>query len=304
MTRFYFNHYCVFSKFQHQKLSKLKKPYFPVYTQVSQNPKAICEKLPVTVFEYPFFNDAVPLVRPMNSKRKELNLNGEPGFPNPNPLKLKGFIFHTSHCGSTLLANMLGASKKTRIVSETEAINGLLLSTVFYNLEETILLKNLKTIIASYLQPLGEAEQVFFKLTSWNVFFIQLFQKAYPEIPWIFIDRKTEEVVKSLLKSGRGFVEWFYHPTTILQNYFLGEKRQPESIEKYLLEMVEAHKNCAFKAPFGENLFLEYPSFLNEFEDKILPHFGLEYSEKELQAAQEIKKYDSKSFPKKQFGSN
>lgn len=280
-----------------------KTSYFPIYTEVSKNPVMVCGKLPSEVFSYPFFNDAVSLFRERNT-RKTIGFSDESDFQNSEQLKLKGFIFHTSHCGSTLLANMLGVSKSTRIISETEAINGLLLSAVFYNLEEEVLLKNLKTIIAFYLQPLGEAEQVVFKLTSWNVFFIPLFQKAYPEVPWIFIDRKTEEVVKSLLKSGRGFVEWFYHPTTILQNYFLGEKRHTESVEKYLSEMVEAHKNCAVKAPFGKNLFLEYPSFLNEFEDKILPHFGLEYSEKELQAAQEIKKYDSKSFPKKQFGSN
>src|SRR5690606_27561632 len=94
---------------------------------------------------------------------------------------------------------------------------------------------------------LGEAEQVVFKLTSWNVFFIELFQKAYPEVPLIFIDRKTEEVVASLLKSGRGFVEWFYHPTNLLQNYFLGEEKQFESLENYLFAMVEAHKKAAEK---------------------------------------------------------
>jgi len=282
----------------------LKKKYFPVYTQVNRQPVAICEKLPAEVFEYPFFNDAVPLVRPMNSNRKELDLSAGHNFPKPDSLNLKGFIFHTSHCGSTLLANMLGASKKTRIISETEAINGLLLSAVFYNLEEKVLLEYLKTIISAYLKPLGEAEKVIFKLTSWNIFFIDLFQKAFPEIPWIFIDRKTEDVVQSLTKSGRGFVEWFYHPTTILQNYFLGEKKQSESIEKYLLEMVEAHKNCAVKAHSEKNLFLEYPSFLYEFENKILPHFGLEYSEKEVQAAAEIKKYDAKSFQKNLFNSN
>src|SRR5690606_11649574 len=69
-------------------------------------------------------------------------------------------------------------------------------------------------------------------------------------------------------------------------------------------EMVEAHKNCAVKAHAEKNLFLEYPSFLYEFENKILPHFGLEYSEKEVLAAAEIKKYDAKSFQKNLFNSN
>ncbi|SRX76187.1 hypothetical protein [Aequorivita antarctica] len=279
----------------------MKKLYFPIYTQVSEKPIVITEKLPSKVFDYPFFNDAVPLVRSMNSNRKKIDLSAESNSVNVGSLKLKGFIFHTSHCGSTLLANMLGASKKTRIVSETEAINGLLISKVFYNLEETMLLKSLKTIIDAYLQSLGEAEQLIFKLSSWNVFFINLFQKAYPEVPWIFIDRKTEEVVQSLSKSGLGFVEWFYHPTPILQKYFLGENVQTESFEDYLSAMVEAHKNGAEKARSGKKLVVSYPSFLNEFENKILPHFSLKYSKIELLAAQEIKKYDAKSISKTRY---
>ncbi|SRX54726.1 hypothetical protein [Aequorivita sp. CIP111184] len=282
----------------------MKKHYFPVYTQVSQKPITCFKKLPAEVFNYPFFNDAVTLLHPTNSFRKELDLNVGSNFQNSESLNLKGFIFHTSHCGSTLLANMLGVSKKTRIVSETEAINGLLLSAVFYKLEETTLLKNLKTIISDYLEPLGETEQVIFKLTSWNIFFVELFQKAYPNVPWIFIDRKTEDVVKSLYKSGRGFVEWFYHPTTVLQDYFLGNKKENVSFEKYLTAMVEAHKSFAANADFGKNKFLEYPSFIAEFESKILPHFELTYSQDELEAAKGMVKYNAKIFPKTLYNSN
>ena len=275
-----------------------KTAYFPSYTKVSETPITIFEKLHPEVFDPPFFNDAVSMFRTKDSLRKELDLTAETISQNRGLLTLKGFVFHTSHCGSTLLANMFRAAKKTRVVSETEAINGLLLSAIFYNLEEKILLKSLKTIVESYLQPLAEAEQVVFKLTSWNVFFIELFQKAYPEVPWIFIDRKTEEVVASLLKSGRGFVEWFYHPTNLLQNYFLGEEKQFESLENYLFAMVEAHKKAIEKIRLGNNLFLEYPSFPNKFESEILPHFNLNYSEKELESAEEARKYDAKSIYK------
>lgn len=277
----------------------MKTAYFPIYTQVSKTPITIVEKLREEVFAHPFFNDAVPLVRAKNSFRKELDFNTETISENIALLTLAGFIFHTSHCGSTLLANMFGASKKTRVVSETEAINGLLLSAVFYNLDEKELLKNLKAIIEAYLQPLDKAEQVVFKLTSWNIFFIELFQKAYPEVPWLFIGRNTGDVVNSLLKSGRGFVEWFYHPTDLLRKYFLGEKMKQQSLEKYLFEMVEAHKSTAEKFRSEKNLFVEYPSFINEFESALLPHFNLKYNSKELQAAQEIKKYDAKNFQNK-----
>jgi len=276
----------------------LKTASFPIYTEIRKNPLVVCRMLPAEVFEYPFFNDGVSKVSSTNSIRKELDLNSVTVLESKGSLQLKGFIFHISHCGSTLLANMLKASKKTRVVAETEAINGLLLSAVFYDLEEKTLINNLKTIIKAYLQPLDEEEQVVFKLTSWNIFFIELFQKAFPEIPWIFIDRRTEEVVQSLLKSGNGFVEWFYHPTNLLQNYFLDEEKQFKSLENYLFVMIEAHKKTAEKFLLGNNLFLEYPSFPNKFKSEILPHFNLNYFEIELEAAEEARKYDAKSIYK------
>lgn len=64
---------------------------------MNRNPIAVCTKLPAEVFDYPFFNDAVPLVRPMNSTRKELDFNAELNSTNTESLKLKGFILHTSH---------------------------------------------------------------------------------------------------------------------------------------------------------------------------------------------------------------
>lgn len=279
----------------------MKTAYLPTYTQVSKTPLTICEKLPAEVFDSPFYNDSVPHFRLQNSSRKELKISRENDSEKSELLQLKGFIFHTSHCGSTLLANMLKASKKTRIISETEAINGLLLSAVFYNLEERELLKNLKAIIEAYLQPLGEAEKVVFKLTSWNIFFISLFQKAYPDIPWIYIDRKTENVVQSLLKSGRGFVEWWHHPTDLLRKYFLGENEIPQTLEKYLFKMVESHRAASLKAIPKNKLVLEYPNFIDDFESKILPHLNLKYTEAALKVAKAITKVDSKSLSKSAF---
>ncbi len=279
----------------------LKKCYFPVYTLPSENPIVVAEQLPAQVFDPPFFNDAVPMFRAQKSISKRFDFNSILSLTNEVSLPLKGFIFHTSHCGSTLLANMLGASQKTRIISETEAINGLLLSAIFYEMDRILLAQHLNAIITAYLQPLGEAEQVLFKLSSWNIFFIDLYQEAFPNVPWIFIDRNTEEVVQSLIKTGGGFAAWYYHPTTLLRDYFLGGNIKEDSIEKYLSAMVEAHKKYAENAHFGQKIVATYPSFLDNVENRILPHFNLKYSKTELAAMEEIKKYNAKSYTKVLF---
>ena len=279
----------------------MKNPYFPVYTQVGPKPIAVCEKLPISAFSYPFFNDAVPIVRPNNSIRKELPLTNGAAFSAQKSLTLAGFIFHTSHCGSTLLANMFGASTKTRVVSETEAINGVLLSAIFYGLSEDEILIALETVISAYLQPLGAAQQVVFKLTSWNVFFVELFQKIFPKVPWIYIHREPEAVVKSLMTSGRGFLEWWHHPTDLLRNYFLGEIPGIQSLEQFLFAMVEGHKTASKKGNAQNRLLMEYPHFIGDFERQALPHFHLNYTEEELARARECIQFDAKSFHKTQF---
>lgn len=273
----------------------LETRYFPVYTQVSPSPKAICEKLTAAVFDYPFFNDAVPLVRPTNPDRKEWNLKDPLFTEKSNLLKINGFIFHTSHCGSTLLAQMLATSEKIRVVSETEAINGLLLWAVFHQADEATLLAHLKTIVAAYLQPLGTAENVVFKLTSWNVFFRNLFQKAFPNVPQLFIDRKTADVVESLQKAGGGFVEWWYHPTDLLRKYFLGAYQSPATIQEYLATMVELHRKFG-SDPLHPILQVEYPTFLDHFQNRILPHFRLNFSKEAIVLAEKRIGFEAKSF--------
>lgn len=261
---------------------KTNQRIFPIYTEVANEPITICEVIDAKVFDFPFFNEGVKILRNQTTFQKKYTLN-EIGILNENELlELKGFIFHTSHCGSTLLSRMLNESPKIRVVSETEAINGLLLAYVLNGLKEKDILEQLHSIINAYRQPIGTEKYLIFKLTSWNVFMANLFQKLYPSHKWVYINRNTEEVVKSLEKSNGGMENWFYHPVDVLRRHFLDKDFVGKSKEDYLMHLVEQHRKKAYQFKNDNLCLIDYPDFLNEFETKILPHFNIKFSEKEM----------------------
>ncbi len=274
----------------------------PIYTTVAKNPVTIFKKMDESVFDYPFFNDGVhhtiktDASIPSNYSFTDIQLSAENKL-----LKIKGFIFHTSHCGSTLLSRMLGSSAQVRVVSETEAINGLLLSYALYHLPEKDVMVQLKAIMETYRQPAEDQKFLVFKLTSWNVFFIHLFQQIYPDVRWLYLDRDTNEVVNSLVKKGGGFAEWWEHPVDVFRKYFLGNEIKSISKENYLVQMVEHHRRFAITYKNEAACFLYYPGFIKDFERRILPHFLLPFSGDEIKKAMAATAYDSKKTEKVLF---
>ncbi|MEP0265418.1 hypothetical protein [Dokdonia sp.] len=275
---------------------------FPEYTIVDKEPITICKQINGEAFDYPFFNEGAIALQGGNHIKKQYNLQEIELLDDSNLLEIKGFIFHTSHCGSTLLSRMLGISSKIRVISETEAINGLLLSYLLHNLPEKKVMTQLKIIIDAYRQPIGEEKYIIFKFTSWNVFMIRLFQKIYPSTKWTYIDRNTEDVVASLYKSDGGIQNWFYQPTDILRKHFIERSFTNTSKEKYLTHIVEQHRKQV-KIYTNDNLcLLMYPEFIDKFETEILTHFNLQFSELELKDVKELMGFYSKSWEKKPYG--
>lgn len=255
----------------------------PVYTPVDKKPKPIFKLLPTTVFSTPFFNTAASKIYP----------NDTGAIISDELLQLKGFIFHTSHCGSTLLSNMISTSSTCRVVSETEAINGLFLSSIFYDISRNEVVQKLKDIISAYQIKESNSSECFllFKLTSWNIFFIDIFQEAYPTIPWIYLNRELGIVRQKLLKSNGGMESWWEHPVPILVNYFTGTT--PASKEEYLTLLIKNHQEKAIQAHNKYALFYDYP--FDKKINSILNHFNLSFSKREVEQTKEALLYDAKT---------
>jgi hypothetical protein len=271
---------------------------YPIITTVGQQPETVCRELPERVFDYPFFNVGVTACGPGRSISMESLEFKEQG----GELALAGLLFNVSHCGSTLLCQQLNQLEAVRVVSETEAINGLLLSKVLYGLADEAVIHQLQRMVQLYRQPAGSQRKLVIKLTSWNIFLLPLFLRAFPGVPWIFLDRDTEDLLPSLLRSDGGFIDWWDHPVDITRKQFLGAAT-PASKKDYLKAMVAGHREQANRYRDRRALFLQYPAFLHEF-DRILMHFNITAGAEELARARGVLRYDAKSMEPVEWRAN
>ena len=74
---------------------------FPIYTEVSKEAITFCKLIDPKTFNFPFFNDEVKELKNLELPQLKFNLKDLAAVNDVNLLEVKGFIFHTSHCGST-----------------------------------------------------------------------------------------------------------------------------------------------------------------------------------------------------------
>ncbi|MEO1053731.1 MAG: hypothetical protein AAFX87_24050 [Bacteroidota bacterium] len=276
------------------------KNIYPVYTQIKEEPSTICKELKEDVFEYSFFNEGVSNSYTENSENYDLdNLDLA---QKDDDLILRAIIFHTSHCGSTLVSRMLSQLSEVRVLSEPESVNGLLLSAILHEIEPKEVMRKLMRIIKAYCRKNTPQKYLIVKLTSWNVFNIELFQKCFPKTKWLFLDRNTDELLSSLEKNKGGFIDWWAHPVDVIRKHFIRPNVAVLNRHDYLKEMVTGHREKARMASNANALFLKYPSFIDKFSE-ILDHFEIVASKDDMQRATQVLDYDSKA-PKEHYRHN
>uniref|UniRef100_A0A7S2S3F9 Sulfotransferase domain-containing protein n=1 Tax=Eucampia antarctica TaxID=49252 RepID=A0A7S2S3F9_9STRA len=120
----------------------------------------------------------------------------------------KGFVFHESRCGSTLVANSLAAMdpSKNRVYSESPPPLEVLKSCGLHKGacgggDQAIQL--FRDVVYMMGRTNDAKEQnLFFKIQSVGTKYIDIARMAFPEVPWIFVYRDPVQVMMSHLKYG------------------------------------------------------------------------------------------------------
>ncbi len=117
-------------------------------------------------------------------------------------LSPKGFIFHMSRCGLTLVAQMLAALSRTVVISEAGPIDSVLRA----NFRDHTLTDDRRTawlrwMVSALGQPRkGDEKDLFIKFDCWDTMELGLIERAFPDVPWIFLYRNPVEVMASQAK--------------------------------------------------------------------------------------------------------
>jgi hypothetical protein len=107
------------------------------------------------------------------------------------------FIFHTSRCGSTLLSQMAAALPDTIAISEAPPIDHILRAAA----PESLRVEWLRALLGALGEPRGTGARRFFvKFDAWHIVDLPLVQRAFPDVPCVFLYRDPAAVVASQLR--------------------------------------------------------------------------------------------------------
>lgn len=158
-------------------------------------------------FSEPFFEETLDKIRRMPENRRPFVSCSSLPFlvsesKNLDCLAPSAFIFHVSRCGSTLLAQMLGADRQNIVLSEAPLLDDLLRMP---HRDPLVSPSEAENWFVAALRFLGRrrtgAEQHFFvKTDCWHVFFYESIRRLYPETPLVLLYRRPDEVLRSQQK--------------------------------------------------------------------------------------------------------
>jgi hypothetical protein len=153
----------------------------------------------------PFFQQTVERAKAANGNRGDqftefdVLLQLEKTFDSVAPT---GFIFHSSRCGSTLLANSCRAISNSIVLSEANAIDKLVARFITDAAEGDVKESLYAVFLRGVVQALGQRrtgseQHLFVKFACCSFSQIERIRRIWPRVPWVFLYRDPVETIVS-----------------------------------------------------------------------------------------------------------
>ena len=183
------------------------RSYFPVDAVIRDGkPQIEWLKIPDATFREPFFHQTVERAREKNPSLftdLEVLLKVATTIPALSP---SGFIFHTSRCGSTLVANACRALDSTRVIAEAPVVDKLI-SRLFTDAEPGSTKDAIyRSLVRAAVQLLAQDQVVegrrsFVKFACTSILQISSLRRIWPDVPCVILFRDPIEVTVSNLRN-------------------------------------------------------------------------------------------------------
>jgi hypothetical protein len=155
-------------------------------------------------FAEPFFQQTVDRVRADHPERGERFtgfdelLAFEKSIESLTPT---GFIFHSSRCGSTLLANACRSLDDSIVLSEANAIDKLVarfITDANDPVKESLYSVFLRAVVNALAQRrTGDERRLFIKFSCCSISQLERIKRIWPTVPWVFLYRDPVETIVS-----------------------------------------------------------------------------------------------------------
>jgi hypothetical protein len=111
-----------------------------------------------------------------------------------------GFIFHSSRCGSTLVANGCRALDNAIVLSEANAIEKLLARFITDGgdpVKESLYSVLLRAVVNALAHRGRDDVRVFVKFSPCGISQLERIRRIWPDVPWVFLYRDPVETIVS-----------------------------------------------------------------------------------------------------------
>lgn len=207
-----------------------------------------------------------------------------------------GFIFHMSRCGSTLVSQMFARLEQNVVISEALPIDTVLRANIMGPaVSDEQRATWLRWLIGAFARKRTGAERGFYvKFDSWSTLDMEIIEKAFPGVPWVFLYRNPVEVmVSQLSRPGvqmiRGAIDRLLPGLP-----FLEALQMPA--EEYCARVLGRFCEIALRHSENKNaLLVNYSQLPDAVTGEISDHFGISHSPEDIELMRSAAKFDAKT---------
>jgi len=243
----------------------------------------------------PFFAQTVDRARAENHRGElftefDVLLQLEKLFDSVPPT---GFIFHSSRCGSTLLANACRAITGAVVLSEANALDKLVARFITDapegSVKESLYSVFLRgTMHALGQRRLGNERHLFVKFAACSFSQIDRIRRIWPRVPWVFLYRDPIETVVSNLAD---VPSWLLDPDRRILASIIGVA--PDDVSEMKLEEVCARTigslySLAERVANDNCLLLNYNQFSLPLISSMLRFFNVNPTTEEMKTIERV----------------
>lgn len=250
----------------------------------------------------PFFQQTVERAKTENQNREErftefdVLLQLEKALESVPPT---GFIFHSSRCGSTLIANACRVIANSIVLSEANAIEKLLARFITDAGKGDVKESVYSVLVRGVVHALGQRrngneQHLFVKFSCCNFSQIERIRRIWPRVPWIFLYRDPIETVVSNITD---VPPWLVDNDRRMLASITGASTSEIAampLEELCSRTVGSLYSMAYRVANGSSLLLNYNQLSVPVICGVLRFFRISPSREEMEAITRVSRAYSK----------
>jgi len=262
------------------------KGWLPVDAVVVDGRPGLCwmEMSGVSLME-PFFQQTVERARRENRAERftefDVLLQLEKELDSVEPT---GFIFHSSRCGSTLVANACRAVSNSIVLSEANAIDKLIarfITDADNPVKESLYSILLRGVVHALAQRrAGNEQNLFIKFACCSFAQLTRIKRIWPNVPWLFLYR---DPVETIVSNMRDVPPWLVDNDRRILASIIGDAGEM-GLEELCARTIGSLYTTAYNLADGNSMLLNYNQLSVPVIASVLNFFKIDLSSEELEA--------------------